>query len=134
MRLLPLVVLIALAGCKVSVQPDPEAVRQVEQAGEVAKETASQAGQRAAEGVKKAAEQAGKVTQQGFNTSTIRAVLMNRKDIVYSDVDIETVEKTVYLRGSVPTRAEVSKVEEIAKVVSGPGYTIVNEMRVGRQP
>jgi osmotically-inducible protein OsmY len=131
---MPLVLLLALAGCKMTVETDPEAVRQAQQAGEVAKEAATQAGQKAAEGVKSAADQAGKATQQGLNTAAIRTALLNRKDINSKDVDIDTVQGTIYLRGSVPTYPEKGKVEEVVKAVAGPDYTVVNELKVGRQP
>lgn len=122
------------AGCKVSVETDPEAVQKAQQAGEVAKEAASQAAERVREGAERGVDSASKATTQGMNTAAIRAALANRRDLSTKDVTIETIEKTVYMRGSVPTQRDRFWVEEVARAVAGPDYDLMNELQVGRAP
>jgi len=105
-------------------------------AGEMARETgaavagtAREAGQVAREGAREAAT-AGDAAQQ---TAQIKSALMADASIDSTGIDVDTDSntKTVTLKGRVATAAQKTRAAQIA-TQKAPGYTVTNNLQVGR--
>jgi hypothetical protein len=95
-----------------------------------AKETAGEV----AGGVKDAVKDAGAVLDAGKQTIDVKAALMADASIDASNIDVDTDEKTktVHLKGSVPTSAQKTAAERVAKT-KADGYAVHNMLTVARK-
>lgn len=105
--------------------------------GEAIEEGAKNAGEaveNASKGAVKAVENAGKeVGEEADNAQTTLAVknaILSADNIDATNLNVDTEEKTVYLRGSVPNAQAKQRAESIAKNLVGTKYTIKNELAV----
>lgn len=117
----------------------------VEEAGAKTVEGVKDAGQAVATGAEKAgatvvagAQEAGAAVKNTAEAATdslmtpkIKTGLHNVKDLDVSKIDVDTVGKTITLKGSVPDAASKKKAEEAAKLAAGKEYKIVNSLTVG---
>ncbi|MGV3616871.1 MAG: BON domain-containing protein [Fimbriimonas sp.] len=108
--------------------------------GEAIEQGAKNAGEaveNAAEGTVEAAKNAGKeIGEEADNAQTTLAVknaILSADNLNAQDLNVDTEEKTVYLRGTVPTAANKARAESIAKNLVGTKYTIKNELKVSGQ-
>lgn len=108
-----------------------------DKSGEAIEKGAKNAGEaveNATKGAAEAVENAGKeVAEEGDNAKTTLAVknaILSADNIDASNLNVDTEEKTVYLRGSVPTAQGKQRAESIAKNLVGTKYTIKNELTV----
>jgi len=118
--------------------------------GEKAADGARKAGDKVSEGAEKAgdktaagAEKAGEKTEEGAKdagdalsaakqTTVVKAALMADKNVDAShiDVDTEAGTKTVMLKGTVPSAAQKTAAERIAKAKVSKGYAVHNMLKV----
>jgi osmotically-inducible protein OsmY len=106
-------------------------------AGEKVEEGAEKAGDKTARGAEKTgekAEGAGDVLSAAKQTTVVKVALMADKDVDSShiDVDTEASTKTVMLKGSVPTAAQKTTAERIAKAKVSKGYSVHNMLTVAK--
>lgn len=98
-----------------------------EKTGEAVKEGAEATGK----AITNAAENTAKVADNGQTTLAVKNAILLSKDLHSSNLNVDTKDKAVILRGSVPTESEKKRAEEIAKGVVGNGYTVTNQLTVG---
>jgi osmotically-inducible protein OsmY len=122
---LPIVAALIAAGCVV--KTDQETVDRVEQ-------RASEAGQAAQKTAAEVAATTAKATAQAAQTAKIASALASSQEVEKNRINVDTIDKTIYLKGTVPTRAMKDKAEAIAKTLADPGYKVVSELKVEEQP
>lgn len=106
--------------------------------GEAVKEGAEKTGQAIQNGaeatgkaISNAAENTAKMADNGQTTLAVKNAILLSKDLHSSNLNVDTKDKQVILRGSVPTASEKKRAEEIAKGVVGNGYTVTNQLTIG---
>ena len=109
--------------------------RAAEKTAEAARDAADatrQAAERAAEGTAGAGREAVKAADAATTTASVKSALMADKavDATRIDVDTDGPARVVTLRGSVPNDVQRASAERIARA-KAPGYTVVNELKVG---
>jgi osmotically-inducible protein OsmY len=98
-------------------------------------EGADKAEDKTAQGSEKAGEkasEAGDAVSAAAQTTMVKAALMADKDVDASriDVDTESATRTVMLKGTVPTAAQKTSAERIAKAKVSKGYSVHNMLTV----
>jgi osmotically-inducible protein OsmY len=101
-------------------------------AGEAATDVKDAAG-KAADSIKDAAKDVGGVLDAKKQTVDVKAALMADASIDASHIDVDTDEatKTVHLKGSVPTAAQKSAAEKVARA-KAEGYKVHNMLTVAK--
>jgi osmotically-inducible protein OsmY len=112
-----------------------KAVEGAKDLGDKAEHTADKAGDKTEHGAEKAedkAADAGDAVSAAAQTTMVKAALMADKDVDASgiDVDTEAATKTVMLKGTVPTAAQKTTAERIAKAKVSKGYSVHNMLTV----
>lgn len=116
-----------------------DAAQAVEEGTEAAADAAARAGEdaaRATEGAveagARAAGRAGEKVDAAQQTADVKTALMADPSVDSTKIDVDTSAdaKTVTLNGSVPTAAQKTRAEQIARD-KAPGYRIVNRLMVG---
>lgn len=77
------------------------------------------------------ADKAGESVEGAAITGKVKSALMSAEGVDSEHINVDTVGKTVTLKGSVDTDAAKMKAEQIAKDQAGSDYTVVNELTVG---
>src|SRR5438270_10549490 len=113
---------ILLMGCKV--EPDPAAQQKLQQGAEQAWQTTKEKSAEIGKNISKASEQA-------KETSRIKYALSTSDKIDSSHLSVETIDKTVYLKGSVPTQEMKDAAISMAKAIANKGYAITEDIKVG---
>lgn len=80
--------------------------------------------------VKNAAENTAKVADNADTTMQVKNAILIAKDLHSSNLNVDTKDKKVILRGSVPTADEKARAEQIAKGVVTKDYTVVNQLTI----
>jgi osmotically-inducible protein OsmY len=116
-----------------------KAVEEAKELGDKAEdkvaEGADKAEDKTARGSEKAGEkasEAGDTVSAAAQTTMVKAALMADKDVDASriDVDTEAATRTVMLKGTVPTAAQKTNAERIAKAKVSKGYSVHNMLTV----
>ncbi len=127
-----------LAGCSQEAKSDMSAAGDAaatatSKVGEAAATDASKAGQ-AVEHAGTAAVEATKDVAQNVGdaalTPKIKTQLLNTAGLETKDVNVETADKTVTLKGSVPDAKQKKMAEDAAKLAAGAEYKVVNQLTV----
>lgn len=132
----------ALVGCS------QEAQQKYGEAGDASKEAAAKTGEavstdakktgeavaagaeNAAENVKNAADNAKEGVDAAGMTGKVKSAIVSASDLDSSDINVDTVDKKIMLKGSVPTEAEKKKAEMLAKGIAGKDYTVDDQLVV----
>jgi len=121
-------------------QDAAEAKRDAAQATAETKDKAERVGDRAAEAAREASdkvggvlENAGRAGDAAMETFDVKAALMADRRVDASGINVDTdhVTKTVVLKGHVPTTAQRTAAEEIAKI-KAVGYRVDNQLTIGK--
>jgi osmotically-inducible protein OsmY len=112
-----------------------KAVEGAQKAGDKVKEGADKAGDKTASGAEKAgekAEGAGDAVSAASQTTKFKAALLAEKGVDASHIDVDTdgATKTLMLKGTVPTAAQKTTAERVAKAKVSKGYTVHNMLTV----
>ena len=96
-----------------------------------AKDSMARAGDKAGDKVADAAKTVGATVDAAKQTLDVKAALMADKTVDASNIDVDTDDKThaVHLKGTVPSAAQKSEAEKIARAHAA-GYTIHNMLTV----
>jgi osmotically-inducible protein OsmY len=131
-----------LSGCT------PEAREKYDSAGEAAGEATKRTGdavatdaaktgqavekgaEAAGEAVKDAGQNAAKAVDNGQTTLAVKNALLTAKDLETKDLNVDTKDNKVILRGSVPTEEQKKRAEEVAKGLVGKDMTVDNQLAV----
>ena len=112
-----------------------KAVEGAKDLGHKAEDAADKAEDKTERGAEKAGDKAagaGDTVSAAAQTTMVKAALMADKDVDASgiDVDTEAATKTVMLKGTVPTAAQKTTAERIAKAKVSKGYSVHNMLTV----
>ena len=116
-----------------------KAVEGAKELGEKASDTVAEGTEKAedktAHGSEKAGDKASEVgdtVSAAAQTTMVKAALMADKDVDASaiDVDTESATRTVMLKGTVPTAAQKTTAERIARAKVSKGYSVHNMLTV----
>lgn len=75
-----------------------------------------------------AAVQAGEALDDASVTARVKSVLMTSARVDSDDIDVDTVERTVFLRGTAPTQEQVELAESLATSTLPKDFTVKNEL------
>jgi hyperosmotically inducible protein len=104
---------LALAGC------DREAQDAVKQAGAEIKRDAKETGAQAKETLREVGETTGQVLEDAAITAKVKSALHAEKDVKSRDIDVETFQGKVVIKGVVPDRGHADLAVQVARGVSG---------------
>lgn len=112
-----------------------KAVEGAKDLGDKAEDAADRAEDKTERGADKAEDKAGDAgdtVSAAAQTTMVKAALMADKDVDASriDVDTEAATKTVMLKGTVPTAAQKTTAERIARAKVSKGYSVHNMLTV----
>jgi hyperosmotically inducible protein len=105
----------------------PQSKQQYSQAGQ----ELGGAAQKIGTGLKEDTQVAGAQAADATMTGKVKAALIAAKDVDSSHIDVDTSNKVVMLKGSVPDQAQSEKAQQIAADQAGAGYSVQNELQVG---
>lgn len=111
----------AIAGCKVDTSP--EAQQQLQQNAENAWKTTKEKSAELSESISKS-------TAQAKETSRIKLALSTSDRVDTSHLTVETIDHTIYLKGSVPTQEDKDTAVNMAKAIANKGYTVSEDLKV----
>ena len=118
-----------------------KAVDGARKAGDKVKEGAEKAGDKTAAGAEKAgdktaegAKDAGDALSAAAQTTKVKTALMADKNVdsAHIDVDTDGGTKTLMLKGTVPTAAQKTSAERIARAKVSKGYSVHNMLTVAK--
>jgi osmotically-inducible protein OsmY len=104
-----------------------------ENAGEAvsgAAEDAAKAADNAGEAVAGAAENAGEALDAGAMSAKVKNAIITAEGIDTTDLNVDTVDKKITLKGHVPAEEQKKRAAEIAKNQAGGEYTVDNQLQV----
>lgn len=87
----------------------------------------------AAEAVENAGKEVGEEADNAQTTLAVKNAILSADNIDATDLNVDTEDKTVFLRGSVPNAQAKQRAESIAKNLVGTKYTIKNELTVANK-
>jgi len=114
-----------LMGCKV--ESDPEAQQKLQQGAEQAWQTTKEKSAEIGKNIST-------MSQQAKETSRIKYALSTSDKIDSSHLSVETVDKTIYLKGSVPTQEMKDAALNMAKAIANNGYSVSDDIKVEANP
>lgn len=111
--------------------------QQYDQAGENIGQAAQRTGDAvetdakvAGEHIENTAENAARAADNAETTFKVKNAIVAAENLDSSDINVDTVENKVVLKGSVPSQAEKDRAEQIAKGVVGQEHTVDNQLTV----
>jgi len=93
-------------------------------------EAAAATAENAAEAAKDAADNAAKATDNAAMTGKVKNALISAADLEAAGINVDTVDKTIVLKGSVPSEKQKSQAATIAKGIAGTDYKVDNQLTV----
>jgi hyperosmotically inducible periplasmic protein len=105
----------------------------VNKTGEAVATDATKTGEAVKQGADNAAEAVGDVAQNAADatmTPKVKNALLSASGLETRDINVETSNKTVTLKGSVPDAKQKAQAEQIAKGVAGTEFKVVNQLTV----
>jgi osmotically-inducible protein OsmY len=104
---------LALAGC------DADTKHAVDKAGAEIKRESKEAGAQAKHAMREASETTAQVLEDTAITAKVKAALLAEKDVKSRDIDVETFQGKVVVKGTVPDRAQADRAVRVASGVDG---------------
>ena len=104
---------LAVAGC------DRDAQDAVKQAGTEIKREAKEVGAQAKHTFREVGETTGQVLEDAAVTAKVKAALHAEKDVKSRDIDVETFQGKVVIKGVVPDRAQADLAAKVVASVEG---------------
>jgi osmotically-inducible protein OsmY len=96
-----------------------------------AKDDAGAAADKAGDAISKTADDAKKSTDNAMMTGKVRSAINTANDVVIEGLNVDTIDKTITLKGKAKDEKSKSTAEEIAKTQAGNDYKIDNQLTVG---
>ena len=127
-----------LAGCSQQAKED------LSQAGDSASNAAKHTGDAVATDTKKAGEAVTNTAEAGVEavkdtaenaadatmTPKVKTALLNAAGLEAKDINVETANNTITLKGSVPDAKQKTQAETVTKGIAGTEFKVVNELMV----
>ncbi len=82
----------------------------------------------------KGMQQAGQAMDEGMSSTRIKSALMASKKLNASNINVDTAQKTVFLRGSVKTKEQKKLAQDLTHNMMDPDQKLVNELKVTANP
>ena len=101
-----------------------------EQTQQQVENTAQTVASQTEKNMKKAAEKTEEVTANAELTASIKSALIASKQVDTSNIDVDSQDGVVFLRGSVKDETQKELAEKIAKNTAPEGATVKNELAV----
>jgi osmotically-inducible protein OsmY len=114
---------VALTAC------DREVQQAVKTAGAEIKREAKEAGTEAKQAMREAGTTTAQVLEDTAITAKVKAALHAEKDVKSRDIDVETFQGKVQIKGTVPDRAQAELAAKVAASVDGV-KSVDNRLRV----
>jgi osmotically-inducible protein OsmY len=96
-----------------------------------AKDDAGKAADNAKDAISKTAEDAKKSTDNAMMTGKVRSAINTANDVVIDELNVDTIDNTITLKGKAKDAKSKSTAEEIAKTQAGNDYKVDNQITVG---
>ena len=80
--------------------------------------------------VKQDLHKAGRAMDEGLSSTRIKSALMASRKIDASHINVDTVQKTVFLRGSVQTAEQKKMARDLSNTMIEPGQKLVDELKI----
>lgn len=120
-----------IAGCT------PQAREQYGQAGQNASQAAKDAGQGVATDARAAGQAAADAADEtkdaaanSMMTGQVRVALTNAHNLHVTDLNVDTLDKKIILKGVAATQEDKEQAEQLAQATAGGDYTIENQLMV----
>ena len=124
---------VGMSGCT------PQAQEKYNEAGVSASDAAKKTGDAIATDasatgkvISEKAKEAGKALDADGVSAKVKGAFATAKSIDSSHIEVDTVDKTVTLKGSVPTAEQKKLAEDTAKTQVGAEYTVVDNLTVAQ--
>lgn len=96
-----------------------------------AKEDMGQAADSTGKAVEKTAEDAQKATANAVMTGKVKSAISTANDVVIEDLNVDTYDGKIVLKGKAKDEKSKTTAEEIAKTQAGNDYSVDNQITVG---
>jgi hyperosmotically inducible periplasmic protein len=110
---------LAAAAALVLAACDQQAQHAVQQAGSELKREAKETGAQAKDALREVGETTGQVLEDTAITAKVKAALHAEKDVKSRDIEVETFQGKVVIKGVVPDRAQAERAAKVAASVAG---------------
>lgn len=77
---------------------------------------------------------AGQALDEGVSTTRIKSALLASQKIDASHINVDTEQKTVFLRGSVKSAEQKKLAHELTNTMIEPGQKLVDELKIAANP
>ena len=95
---------------------------------------ADQGMQQAGQTAKTELKKAGQAMDEGMSTTRIKSALMASKKLDASNINVDTAQKTVFLRGSVKSEEQKKIANDLTNTMIEPDQKLVNELKIATNP
>lgn len=95
---------------------------------------ADQGVQQAGQTAKKEMKKAGEAMDEGMSSTRIKSALLASKKLDASNINVDTAQKTVYLRGSVKTAEQKKLANDLTNNMMDSDQKLVNELKIAANP
>lgn len=110
---------LAAAAALVLAACDQQAQHAVQQAGTEIKREAKEAGAQAKDALREVGETTEQVLEDAAITAKVKAALHAEKDVKSRDIEVETFQGKVVIKGVVPDRVQAERAANVAAAVAG---------------
>src|SRR5688500_13026459 len=128
------VAMVSVVGCQDKnnngVPESPATGAQVENTLDNAGRSNEKSIDKAVPAIEETVESGAKIATDAATTGKVKTALMADKTISASEIDVDTKNRVVHLRGTVKNAAQKNLASQIAKKQVGEGFTIKNELKV----
>lgn len=77
---------------------------------------------------------AGQAVDEGVSSTRIKSALMASQKIDASHINVDTEQKTVFLRGSVKSEEQKKMAHDLTNTMIEPGQKLVDELKIAATP
>ena len=91
-----------------------------------------QGAENAAEAAKNATKEVGEEADDAQTTLAVKNAILTADNLDASNLNVDTEEHIVHLKGSVKSASEKARAESLAKGIVGSKYTVKNELTIGK--
>lgn len=96
-----------------------------------AKDDMGQAADNAGDAISKTTEDAGKSASNAVMTGKVKSAITAANDVVIEGLNVDTIDKTITLKGTAKDAKSKETAETIAKTQAGDDYSVDNQITVG---
>ena len=95
---------------------------------------ADQGMREAGQTAKQEAKKAGQAMEEGMSSTRIKSALLASQKLDASNINVDTAQKTVFLRGSVKSEEQKKIANDLTNTMIEPDQKLVNELKIAANP